>query len=471
MRNSLQRRLTLSHLAVTAVSVTILVILILTGYFVYLRSDLAAAWAGDIAQNYAYDLAYWVEDEGGVLDEFLAQTYLETAAYDMGVVFADNIDDAEWIVVTTPDGRILASNFIDPLPDPLPGFNPAADPGELHYDTISGGSVGQAAVLSEDGTLFGWVYYRFPDDSTFLFKDTARNVILAAVGAALIAIVVSGVMGSWLARYFARRLNALTEASAAFAAGDLERRVSLAGDDEFARLGTQFNQMAAQIGRQMAELRLLAEQNAQLAEEARALAALEERNRLARELHDAIKQQLFGLTLTAGSAQKLIEKDPAQAAARLAQITGMVQQIQEEMDGIIQQLRPSSLGDNGLAAGLRALCAEWQRRHGIPVTLTVHEARPLPLNVEHGLYRVAQESLHNVARHARAAQVEVRLEYGETAVRLQIIDDGVGFQPGSPAGGSFGLISMKHRVAELGGEIEITSEAGRGTAVGVWLPL
>jgi signal transduction histidine kinase len=227
--------------------------------------------------------------------------------------------------------------------------------------------------------------------------------------------------------------------------------------------------MAAQISQQMAELRLLAEQNAQLAEEARALAALEERNRLARELHDAIKQQLFGLTLTAGSAQKLIEKDPAQAAARLAQITGMAQQIQEEMDGIIQQLRPSSLGDNGLAAGLRELCAEWQRRHAIPVTLTVHEARPLPLNVEHGLYRVAQEALHNVARHARASQVEVRLAYEETAVRLQITDDGVGFQPGSPTGGSFGLISMRHRVAELGGEIEISSERGRGTAVDVFI--
>ena len=473
MHISLQRRLTLSHLAVTAVSVTVLVILILIGYFVYLRSDLAAAWAGDMAENYAFDLSYWVEEEGDVLDSTLAQAYIDTAAYDLGVVYDDDAEQFEWLLVLAPDGRILASNFVNPPnADLLSGFNSNADPAITHYNTTANGSIGQTAVLAGDGTVIGWVYYRFPDDADFLLKDTARNVVLAAGGAALIAIVVSGIVGSWLARYFARRLNALSQASAAFAAGDFTQRVTPHGDDEIARLGAQFNQMADQISGQMADLRQLAEKNAQLAEEARALAALEERNRLARELHDAIKQQLFGLGLTVGAAQQLLQKDPAQAAERLAQMTGMVKQIQEEMDGIIKQLRPSSLGDEGLAAAVRALCDGWGEQTAVSITTTIEHARPLPLNIEHALFRVTQEGLNNIARHARASQATVGLVYRKTAVFLHIADNGIGFAVGDQSSSSFGLVNMKHRIETLGGELNIESGAGMGgTAVTVRIPL
>jgi len=474
MHISLQRRLTLSHLAVTAVSVTVLVILILSGYFFYLRSDLAAAWIGDIAENYAFDLSYWVEEDGGVLDDTFAQAYIDTVAYDLGVVFDDDAELVEWLLVLTPDGHILASNFVNHPPNAelLSGFNPNADPAIIHYDTTDSGFIGQAAVLAGDGATIGWIYYRFPDDADFLLKDTARNVVLAAGGAALIAIVVSGIVGSWLARYFARRLNALSQASAAFAAGDFTQRVTPHGDDEIARLGVQFNQMADQIGQQMADLRQLAEKNAQLAEEARALAALEERNRLARELHDAIKQQLFGLGLTVGAAQQLLQKDPEQAAARLEQMTGMVKQIQEEMDGIIKQLRPSSLGDEGLAAAVRALCDGWGEQTAVSITTTIEHARPLPLNIEHALFRVTQEGLNNIARHARASQATVGLVYRKTAVFLHIADNGIGFAVGDQSSSSFGLVNMKHRIETLGGELKIESGAGTsGTAVTVRIPL
>ncbi len=472
MHISLQRRLTLSHLAVTAVSVTVLVILILIGYFVYLRSDLAAAWAGDMAENYAIDLSYWVEDDGGTLNSSLAQEYIDTAAYDLGSAFDDNAEQVEWLFVLTPDGRVLASNFVDPPSDgtALSGFNPNADPAKIHYDTIAGTSIGQTAVFAGDGVIVGWIYYRFPNDADFLLKDTAFNVVLAAGGAALIAIVVSGIVGGWLARYFARRLNALNDASAAFAAGDFDQRVTLDGNDEIAQLGAQFNQMADQIGRQMEELRQLAEKNAQLAEEARALAALEERNRLARELHDAIKQQLFGLGLTVGAAQQLLQKDPEQAAARLTQMTGMVKQIQEEMDGIIKQLRPSSLGDEGLAVAVRDLCDGWGEQTAVSITTTIKHARPLPLNIEHALYRVTQEGLNNIARHARASQVTVGLVYGKTAVFLHIADNGIGFAVGEQSSSSFGLVNMKHRIETLGGELKIESGEGMGTAVTVRIP-
>ncbi|HFQ93053.1 MAG TPA: sensor histidine kinase, partial [Anaerolineae bacterium] len=331
--------------------------------------------------------------------------------------------------------------------------------------------IGQAAIAGPDGRLLGWVYYRFPDDSRFLLTDAARAGLLAVLGAALVAVIVSGLAGGWLARQFSRRLNALSQASAAFAAGDLNQRITLQGNDEITQLGAQFNRMAAQISRQMEELRRLAETNARLAEEARALAALEERNRLARELHDAIKQQLFGLGLTAASAQQLLAANPEKAAARLEQMAEMTRQIQEEMDNIIRQLRPSSLNDKGLAEALQALCANWQSQTGIPLELTIRHARTLPLDVEHSLYRVAQEALNNIARHAQAGRVSIILDYGDTAVQLQISDNGAGFDPAQQKSGSSGLKNMAERVAEADGRLTIESQPGQGTVVAAQIPL
>ncbi len=475
MRLNLQQRLTLSHLAVTVISVLLLTALVLAGYFLYLRSNLAAAWAGDVAEQYAFELSLWAE-ETGVLDETLAQEYTATALGAFGLMTAADAAGAEWLVIIGPDGRILGSNFLDQYQpgDPaanLPGFNPDAAITRPHFATLDNAFIGQAAVTGPDGRLLGWAYYRFPDDSRFLLSDAARNGLLAVLGAALVAVIVSGLAGGWLARQFSRRLDALNRASAAFAAGDLNRRVPLSGNDEITQLGAQFNRMTAQIGRQMEELRQLAESNARLAAEARGLAALEERSRLARELHDAIKQQLFGLGLTAASARELLPAHPEQAAARLEQIGALAQQIQEEMDGIIRQLRPSSLDDKGLADALRDLCAAWQSQTGLPLDLTIQQARALPLEVEHSLYRVAQEALNNVARHAQAGRVSVILDYGDTAARLQISDDGVGFDPARPKSGSSGLKNMAERVAEVDGRLTITSRPGQGTVVTAQIPL
>ncbi|HIP70384.1 MAG TPA: HAMP domain-containing protein [Anaerolineae bacterium] len=474
MRLNLQQRLTLSHLAVTIISVAILTILGLAGYFLYLRSDLAAAWAGDIAEEYAAELAFWTEE--GSLDDLLAQEYIDATLGTSALITAEEADSAEWLIVVAPDGRILSSNFIDQYQSGessagLPAFNPDADPNRTYFSTLNGASVGQAPITGGNGRLLGWVYYRFPDDTRFLLSDAARSAILAALGAAIIAVIISGAVGSLLARQFSRRLNALSQASVAFAAGDLARRVPLQGNDEITQLGAQFNRMAGQISRQMQELRQLAETNARLAEEAQALAALEERNRLARELHDAIKQQLFGLGLTAASAKQLLTANPDKAGKRLEQITEMAQQIQTEMDNIIKQLRPSSLNDKGLAEALESLCAAWQTQTGIALDLSIHQARPLPLEIEHGLYRVAQEALNNIARHAQANKVVVTLTYEQTAVRLHIADDGLGFDPSQRKSASLGLKNMAERLAGLDGRLIIDSQPGHGAAITAQVPI
>ncbi len=141
------------------------------------------------------------------------------------------------------------------------------------------------------------------------------------------------------------------------------------------------------------------------------------------------------------------------------------------MDDLIHQLRPATLDDRGLATAMRELTGVWERQYGLAVHYSVHGERELPLRVEHTLYRIAQEALNNIARHAEADQAEVVLDYRLEQVELQITDDGLGFEPatsGSPR--SHGLQSMLERMQEIGGRLTIDSRKGRGTTVTAAVP-
>ena len=210
--------------------------------------------------------------------------------------------------------------------------------------------------------------------------------------------------------------------------------------------------MAAQLAEQMAQLR--------------DLATLEERNRLARELHDAVKQEIFALSLSAASIRQLLSRDPAQASVRLAALEEQARTIHQEMDDLIHQLRPAALDNRGLATAVRELTGVWERQYGLGMNYSVHGERELPLQVEHTLYRIAQEALNNVARHAEADQAEVVLDYRLEHVVLQITDDGLGFEPATSGSlGLHGLQSMQERMQEIGGQLTIDSSKGRGTTV------
>lgn len=495
MRTGLERQLTLSHLLVTALSAGILALLILAGSVVYLRTDFAARWAGENAAFFADELAYILAQGGhSRIPPELAQAFVAAQippADAPDAALADSLemtpeefaDSGEWLLVFSTDGRIIASNYPGRYPpgaalptDPPPGFNSAkigADtPARISFQRQGSLHIGQAPVQDERGRILGWVYYRSGEESTLLLLDTARTLGWMLLGALLLAVLVSAGAGTQLARRFSRRLQRLTAASVAFASGDLDARVRPEGTDEIAQLGAQFNRMAGQIAQQMASLRQLAEDNARLAEEASALAALEERNRLARELHDAIKQQLFGLNLLAGSIRPLLATDPDAARERLQQLSRMTGEALEDMDAIIQALRPASLAEQGLAQAMTALVAGWQAQTGIPVDLQVRQAQEIPIGLEQALYRVCQEALSNVARHADAQAVAVVLAYTPDAVTLTVQDDGLGFDPaGTIRADSFGLRSMQERIEGLGGRWELRSSPGAGTTVRAWLPV
>jgi signal transduction histidine kinase len=208
--------------------------------------------------------------------------------------------------------------------------------------------------------------------------------------------------------------------------------------------------------------------NARLYEGARELALAEERTRIARELHDAVAQKLFSARLTAEAAAALLDADPAQARAELAEVARLTAEAGAELREIVSALRPAELAVDGLVGTLRTRVALLDRVHEAAVSLVVPPVPPrLAAPAEETLLRVAEEALHNALRHAGAARIEVRLDENGEALRLAVSDDGAGFDPGGAGVRSrrLGLTSMEERARELGARLEIESAPGAGTTV------
>ncbi|MBN9517185.1 PAS domain-containing protein [bacterium] len=191
----------------------------------------------------------------------------------------------------------------------------------------------------------------------------------------------------------------------------------------------------------------------------------DERRRVARDLHDSAGQLLAGLSLAAKAAQSA--STPTEAAARLDDVLRLADAAGRELHGLAVRLRPTALDDLGLAAALGQLVVEWAGRAGVPAEFqaTGLGARRLPDEVETALYRVVQEALTNVAKHAGASAVAVTVGVtGHTATAV-VEDDGRGFDPEGAGQGRLGLVGMRERVALVGGTLEVESSPGGGTMV------
>jgi signal transduction histidine kinase len=200
----------------------------------------------------------------------------------------------------------------------------------------------------------------------------------------------------------------------------------------------------AELARTVANQAAIAIENARLYEHAQGTAALEERQRLARELHDSVSQALYGIALGAKTARTLLDKDPNQIAGPLDYVLSLAEAGLAEMRALIFELRPESLENEGLIAALEKQAAALRARHEHPVRVTIRCEEPeVPLKVKEALYRVAQEALHNTVKHARASNVEIHLECGADGITLEISDDGAGFDPSSDFPGHLGLKSMR----------------------------
>ncbi len=218
----------------------------------------------------------------------------------------------------------------------------------------------------------------------------------------------------------------------------------------------------------------IAIENARLYDRSRELAILEERTRLARELHDSVTQALFSVHCQAGAVATYLEKDLARSRQELEQLRRTAHEALQEMRALIFDLRPVSLKQAGLAAALRDQ-VEQQRRTGGPELLFEESGScSLPPRVEEHLYHIAQEALRNAVKHSRAQRITVSLAVKPECVDLSVADDGRGFDPQSVAADdrrSFGLIGLRERARLLNGSLDILSKPGEGTRVQVRVPI
>lgn len=231
-----------------------------------------------------------------------------------------------------------------------------------------------------------------------------------------------------------------------------------------------YTERSARIATAIAALAAIALENARLYEQAQDRAALDERQRLARELHDSVSQALYGIALGTRTARTLLDRDPTQAAEPLDYVLSLTDTAMEEMRALILELRPESLERDGLASALRKLAEATQHRQRLLVQAHICGEPALPLETKQALYRIAQEALHNAVKHAHATTLDLTLETSPDAITLTVADDGAGFDPSGSFPGHLGLRSMRERMARLGGDLSITSAPNQGTTVRATLP-
>jgi NarL family two-component system sensor histidine kinase LiaS len=297
-----------------------------------------------------------------------------------------------------------------------------------------------------------------------------RQLSLAVIGlvmggSLLIFTLIAGFIGivfSTLAmRGISRRLGRLARASNSWKQGNFSVNVNDRSDDELGQLAQDFNRMAADLH--------------SLMQTRQELAALEERNRLARDLHDSIKQQAFAVSAQLSAARKLLHRDPSKTEERLEEAERLSEQLRQELSALVRELLPLDVLHKGLAASLQEYTSHWSSQNNIPVELqtqainTPTNEASLPSEVQLALFRVAQEALSNVARHSQAKAVQIHLNLNERQVCLSIADNGQGFDPQNPLNG-FGLRSMRERLSALNGQLSIESAVGKGTTVQACCP-
>lgn len=223
--------------------------------------------------------------------------------------------------------------------------------------------------------------------------------------------------------------------------------------------------LLAAIGQQVG----VAVENARLYEQAQKTAILEERSRLARELHDSVTQSVYSVTLYAEAATRLLRTgETAQAVKHLADLRDSGLEALREMRLLIYELRPLALEKSSLADALRSRLEAVEARSGIKSTLVVNGKENLSYSTKVELYQIGQETLNNILKHARATHVLVSLNFDRDETTLEVTDDGIGFDPESAKNaGGLGLSGIMERVQRLGAEFKISSEFGTGTVVKV----
>jgi len=390
-----------------------------------------------------------------------------------------NSQPVSFALLIAPDLRILSSSYplrytpgamvADLLPARLSLFH-AALAGTARQGTFpqAAGTMiyATATVWSRAGQPAGAIYVQVP--LTTLHASSSQPGLLTYVTSSLSAILVllvilaplGGIFGFISTRGMVKRLKHLAFAARQVADGYYSQSLPVASRDEVGQLEQQFNRMAEQLGESTEQQKKLAAENARLAE----------RSRISRELHDAISQDLFSLSMLAGGLQSAMPADsPLQLqATTLEQTTSTMIR---EMRALLLELRPTSLEQLELTGALEALAAAYSTRLGIVVHTHLASILLEP-RLEHALLRIAQEGLSNAARHSNASEISLTLAREADSMVFSVRDNGQGLKRNDESlRHGLGLRLTQERVQELDGTLRLTSIPDRGTLLEVRIPL
>jgi len=491
--SGLQAHMTFSYVGVTVGSVLFLEILVTLALIFGVYSALLAPLLEPLLRQNAvqYALVASAQAKDGRLNP--QTTFLPNRPNSLALVHAEvsagRTPDIQYIatrypdsqpqafaLLIAPDGTVMASSY--PVRYPAHVSVLTLFPGRADAVTRAlSGTVGSgtrtirhepvtyasAPVWGSDTKIIGAVYIEFPSSSLYTNHFALwRALEVPAVSALvllLITVPIGGLFGAITTRGLVRRIHTLATATTSFADGDYAQHVRVGGKDEVGQLEIQFNRMAEQLIESISRRQELAEQNARLGE----------RDRISRELHDAVSQDLFSLHMLAGGLQTAFPAD-SPLYPQIVMLKETAQTMIFEMRALLLELRPAQLAHLGLPAALEDLATAYRSRLGIEVLTTI-QAGTLSPRVEHAILRIAQEALSNAARHAEATTITLALQPQGTKITLTITDNGEGFEQETvDERHGLGLHTMQERVQELHGTFELISVPGQGTRIFISLP-
>ncbi|MCB0179325.1 MAG: HAMP domain-containing protein [Anaerolineae bacterium] len=479
----LQWKLTFAYTLFTAGTILILAVVALALlWYLNFQSNLYPNAIADAMSKGVPPLADFLEqdppDQAGLqrwLDDAIAANYLiinvpkDETGNDAETQVPGLFGEVELAAIVDANGKVLAVSADEAIalnealhghlsPQAATVFE-AALRGESDLTQLAtrgdGSLTAAVPILGHDNQVVGamlFTTHAFPISESEFLQKVLQQMILPFAGIMLVVgVVVGALFGFLIARGLTRRLRNLSEAADAWSEGNFQVLAQDNAGDELSRLAGHLNHMAIQL------------QN--LLQTRQELAGLEERNRLARELHDSVKQQVFATAMQVGAAKALIDRQPDQVKPHLQEAEQLVREAQQELTTLILELRPAALEGQGLAKALNHYVADWSRQTKVKADIRISGERLLPLPTEQTLFRVAQEALANIARHSRATAAEIYLGWEADEIRLVISDNGCGFNMSQVNGKGVGLQSMRERIEVLGGHFFVKSQPGVGTQV------
>ncbi|MCE5171583.1 sensor histidine kinase [Paenibacillus profundus] len=329
--------------------------------------------------------------------------------------------------------------------------------------------VGETLLLS--CILFFIIVYLLQSYGYVKPFETWLDGVKATLSALIVVAIIATSYGFFQGYRLKRRIELLRESMLLLEKGNLSRPMPDLGEDEIGQLADQLGRVSKRWEEQVTSLQRLSTNNAQLAEQARISAIIEERQRLARELHDAVSQQLFAISMTATAVRRTLDKDFDRAERQVELIEEMASVAQSEMRALLLHLRPVHLEGKGLAQGIAELIRELQSKIPIEILCEMDEHIELVKGVENHLFRIVQEALSNTLRHSKATRMEIKLQNRDDFVRLFIRDNGVGFDWSDKKQASYGLRMMQERINEVGGSIQFITAPDKGTRIEIRVPV